>query len=64
MKLTKEVKMEEIEDVKEGIALLRGLIILLTTEIDDLTSPTWERILARERAHLDTLIRGLKPEAL
>ena len=52
-------RMEEIADVKEEIENC--------TKILGYYAPTndWiQRILVRERAHLDTLTRGLRPEAL
>ena len=57
-------RIEEIQQVKEEIALLRGLVILLNEEPGDLSTPAWLRVITREQAALAELSRGVRPEVL
>ena len=57
-------RIEEIRQVKEEIALLRGLVILLNEEPGDLSTPAWLRVITREQSALAELSRGIRPEAL
>jgi hypothetical protein len=57
-------RIEEIRQVKEEIALLRGLVILLNEEPGDLSTPAWLRVITREQSALAELIRGVRPEVL
>ena len=57
-------RIEEIRQVKEEIALLRGLVILLNEEPGDLSTPAWLRVITREHSALAELSRGIRPEAL
>ena len=57
-------RIEEIQQVKEEIALLRGLVILLNEEPGDLSTPAWLRVITREQSALADLCRGVRPEVL
>jgi hypothetical protein len=49
---------EKIRQVREEIALLRSMAIILRSEPEDLTAPVYERTIARLRAVLDDLLKG------
>ena len=55
-----EHRMEEIRQVEMEIALLRGLLFLLSAEPGDLTAPIWERVIVREQAALESLKKGMR----
>ena len=57
-------RIEKIQQVKEEIALLRGLVILLNEEPGDLSTPAWLRVITREQSALADLCRGVRPEVL
>ena len=56
-----EQRLKDVRQVELEIALLRGLLFLLSAENGDLTAPIWERVLAREQAALADLKKGMCP---
>ena len=56
-----EQRLKDVRKVEIEIALLRGLLYLLSAEPGDMTSPIWERILAREQTALAYLKKRMRP---
>ena len=56
-----EQRLKDVRQVEIEIALLRGLLFLLSAEPGDMTAPIWERVIVREQAALESLKKGMRP---